>query len=557
MQKDIVIEVWETGTAAAGTLEFRIAVEGEAILNRRLTPVETMEVREISAQYASLFSGGKKSNSSSYLHLLGDGLFRLFIQPNWQELGPKILSGGRMLVVSSIPQILQLPWELLRLPGDQAITIGLSDEFAVLRLPREWAPPTGSSLSAPSLPAASLSLSSHALRSGPLRMLFFSADPQHFEEDELSLLRAVQGLDIHLEIGESASFEELKSSIKSFQPHLVYLSGETNLSIGISGGEARFAFMDPAGKPDLRSAEEITAVLKSGGAECIILGGRKTEPDPARDLLCQRLAEDLPAAVAWNGPVAPQEIIRSLSLGESVHEAVWSTARKMLKKVLDENGGVDTAIRAYPFVYALQEPTGLFDPSKTREEIIIGYQELPPMPGMTEGHARGFIDRRKDLLRLYPDLRQGVINTLIITGEPGRGKSALANRLARMLAVSGYFVLPLGGTPHNPITSARLLEAAGRQLAAAGEYLGQEGTKRLSDLSLPVNGRLAALMELFRSNRILIFWDDLSLDEKTGRISDPYLGLLFDQMTKGDHLLPAGSRGCSHSAPSGQKLEAG
>ena len=57
MQKDIVIEVWETGTAAAGTLEFRIAVEGEAILNRRLTPVETMEVREISAQYASLFSG--------------------------------------------------------------------------------------------------------------------------------------------------------------------------------------------------------------------------------------------------------------------------------------------------------------------------------------------------------------------------------------------------------------------------------------------------------------------------------------------------------------------
>ncbi len=538
MQKDIVIEVWETGTAAAGTLEFRIAVEGEAVVNRRLTPVEAMEVREISAQYASLFSGGKKSNSSSYLHLLGDGLFRLFIQPNWQELGPKILSGGRLLVVSSIPQILQLPWELLRLPGDQAITIGLSDEFAVLRLPREWAPPSGSSLSPPSLsppslPAPPLSPPSHELRSGPLRMLFFSADPQHFEEEELFLLRAVQGLDIHLEIGESASFEELNRCIESFQPHLVYLSGEANLSIGISGGEARFAFMDPAGKPDLRSAEEIAAVLKSGGAECIILGGRKTEPDPARDLLCQRLAEDLPAAVAWNGSVAPQEIIRSLSLGESVHEAVWSTARMMLKKVLDENGGVDAAIQAYPFVYVTREPTGLFDPSKKKEEILIGYQELPPMPGMTEGHARGFIDRRKDLLRLYPDLRQGVINTLIITGEPGRGKSALANRLARMLAVSGYFVLPLGGTPHNPITSARLLEAAGRQLAAAEEYLVQEGTKRLSDLSLPVNERLAALMELFRSNRILIFWDDLGLDEKTGRISDPYLGPLFDQMTKG------------------------
>lgn len=527
MQKDIVIEVWETGTAAAGTLEFRIDVDGEAVVNRRLTPVEAMEAREISAQYASLFSGEKKG-SRGYLHLLGDGLFRLFFQPNWQELVPKILSGGRLIVVSSLPQILQLPWELLRLPGDQALTIGLSDEFAVLRRPRKSDPPSGSSL-----PAASLHQPSPELRSGPLRMLFFSADPQHFEEEELSLLRAVEGLDIHLKIGETASFEELKRSIESFPPHLVYLSGEANLSGGIIGGEASLAFMDPAGKPDLRSAEEIAAVLKSGGIEGIILGGRKTEPDPARDLLCQRLAEDLPAAVAWNGPLAPQEIIRSLSLGNSVHEAVWGTARKMLKKALDGNDGMDAAIQAYPFVYALQEPTGLFDPRKKGEEITIGYQELPPMPGMTEGHARGFIDRRMDLLRLYPDLRQGSINTLIITGELGRGKSALANRLARMLAASGYFVLPLGGTPHNPISSVRLLEAAGLQLAAAGEYQGQEGTRRLLDRSLPVNERLAALMELFRSNRILIFWDDLAQDEKTGRISDPYLGQLFDQMTKG------------------------
>ncbi|HOG97331.1 MAG TPA: hypothetical protein PLV49_00405, partial [Methanothrix soehngenii] len=154
---------------------------------------------------------------------------------------------------------------------------------------------------------------------------------------------------------------------------------------------------------------------------------------------------------------------------------------------------------------------------------------------MTEGHARGFLDRRKDLLRLYPDLRQGAVNALIITGELGRGKSALANFLARMLAASGYFVLPLGGTAHNPMSSARLIEAAGLQLAAAGEYQGLEGTKRLLDSSLPVNERLAVLMELLRSNRILIFWDDLDLEEKTGRISDPHLGELFCQMTKGLH----------------------
>lgn len=528
MQKDTIIEIWETGTAAARAFEIRIAVDGEVVMNRRLNPVEAMEAREISSQYASFFSNGKKGKNS-YLHLLGESIFRLFFQPGWQELGPKILSGGRLIVVSSIPQILLLPWELLRLPGFEDMADGSSPDFAVLRVPMEGGRPSSSSLPTPFLSQPS------ELRRGPLRMLFFSTNMQHFEEEELSLLKAVQGLDIHLEMGETASFEELKSSIESFQPHLVYLSGEAKLSGEVSGGEARLAFMDPAGKLDLRSAEEIAPVLKSGGVECIILGWGGNGPDPARELLCQRLAEDLLMAVAWNGTVAPQEIVRSLSLGASVDEAVWNTEQKMPKEGLEEKEEKKGAIQAYPFIYAVREPTGLFDPNKKREEIKTRYQELPPMPGMTEGHARGFLDRRKDLLRLYPDLRQGAVNALIITGELGRGKSALANFLARMLAASGYFVLPLGGTAHNPISSARLIEAAGVQLAAAGEYQGLEGTKRLLDSSLPVNERLAVLMELLRSNRILIFWDDLDLEEKTGRISDPHLGELFCQMTKGLH----------------------
>jgi tetratricopeptide (TPR) repeat protein len=526
MQKDTIVEIWETGTAAARAFEIRIAVDGEVVMNRRLNPVEAMETREIFSQYASFFSNGKKGKNS-YLHLLGESIFRLFFQPGWQELGPKILSGGRLIVVSSIPQILLLPWELLRLPGFEDMADGSSPDFAVLRVPMEGGRPSSSSLPTPFLSQPT------ELRRGPLRMLFFSTNMQHFEEEELSLLKAVQGLDIHLEMGETASFEELKSSIESFQPHLVYLSGEAKLSGEVSGGEARLAFMDPAGKLDLRSAEEIAPVLKSGGVECIIIGGEGNGPDPARELLCQRLAEDLLMAVAWNGIVAPQEIVRSLSLGASVDEAVWNTEQKMPKEGLEEKEEKKGAIQAYPFIYAVREPTGLFDPNKKREEIKTRYQELPPMPGMTEGHARGFLDRRKDLLRLYPDLRQGAVNALIITGELGRGKSALANFLARMLAASGYFVLPLGGTAHNPISSARLIEAAGVQLAAAGEYQGLEGTKRLSDSSLPVNERLAVLMELLRSNRILIFWDDLDLEEKTGRISDPHLGELFHQMTKG------------------------
>jgi len=60
MQKDTIIEIWETGTAAARAFEIRIAVDGEVVMNRRLNPVEAMEAREISSQYASFFSNGKK-----------------------------------------------------------------------------------------------------------------------------------------------------------------------------------------------------------------------------------------------------------------------------------------------------------------------------------------------------------------------------------------------------------------------------------------------------------------------------------------------------------------
>lgn len=543
MKKDIVIEVWETGTAATKAFEFNLAVEGEVVMSRRLTPVQTLEIREISAQYSSLFAGGERGKNG-YLHLLGESLFRLFIQPEWQQISTKIPSGGRLLVASSIPEVLQLPWELLLLPDGKAQTAGLFKDFAVLRLPVQRARPSSSSPSQPSSsqpsssqpspPQQSPFFPSHELRAGPLRMLFLSADPQHFEEEDLSLLRAVQGLDIRLQIGETASFEELKESIKSLQPHLVYFSGEANLSAGTSGREAGFAFMDPAGKPDMRSAEEIAHALEGGGVECIILGGGRRGPDPARDLLCQRLAEDLSVAVAWNGSFAPQGIISPLSQGLAVHEAIWGRGREILKKILGgDEDGKEGAIQAYPFIYLVREPRGLFDPHKEREEEEAGYQMLPPMPGMTEGHADGFVNRRRDLHRLYPDLRQGISNTLIITGEPGRGKSALANRLARMLAASGYLVIPLGGSIHNPISSARLLEAAGRQLAAASELQGRERTNGLLNSALPAGERLAALMELLRSNRILILWDDLDLEEETGRISDPHLGELFQQMVKG------------------------
>ena len=80
------------------------------------------------------------------------------------------------------------------------------------------------------------------------------------------------------------------------------------------------------------------------------------------------------------------------------------------------------------------------------------------MPGLTEGRAECFVDRRRDLQRLLPALREGGAQALIITGPDGVGKSALAAHLARLLAPAGYSVLPIYSSPHN---SHKLRPASG------------------------------------------------------------------------------------------------
>ena len=152
------------------------------------------------------------------------------------------------------------------------------------------------------------------------------------------------------------------------------------------------------------------------------------------------------------------------------------------------------------------------------------------MPGLTEGRADCFVDRRRDLQRLLPALREGGAQALIITGPDGVGKSALAARLARLLAPAGYSILPIYSSPHNRISSARLLEAAVSHLSGIGE---EAAAKSLKDPRRSVRERLQSLMDVLKASRILMVWDGLDLDGKTGKISDPDLAEFYMLMIKG------------------------
>ena len=515
---NITIAVSEAGSAQTRTFDYKVTLDGEVVSERRLSPVQTSEVREMAMQYLSLLQGGGSSSSpgaKSYLPILGAGLFHLFLESGWQEFGSKILAGevGRLVIYSSIPEVLQLPWELLRLPGREEI-LGDSPDKSLIRHPDS---------------SGSLSSFSPELAPGPLRVLFLAAE-RDFEREESEMLKMAEGLDLSLEISDSGTLEELKSLAGSFRPHIVHLVGQLRMS----GVQAGFSMpgMDTGGtggRSDLCSADELAEALKNSGAQCIILGGRQSEPAFAQGLLCQMLVEHIPMSVAWNDSTASaSSFYRSLVKGESLDTALKAAAVETRK-----TGREAGAIAAFPVLYTTcdqsRDRLRLFEPQRNESVAATVCKEQPALPGMTEGYAESFVDRRRDLERFLPLLLGGTVHALIITGPNGVGKSTLAVRLARLLALSGYSILPIYASSNNPISSPRLLDAIiGQTTAGTGGDL-----MRLKDPSLSVEERLKISIDVLKANRILMLWDGLDLDNKTGKIADPELADFYRLLLQG------------------------
>ena len=181
-------------------------------------------------------------------------------------------------------------------------------------------------------------------------------------------------------------------------------------------------------------------------------------------------------------------------------------------------------------MYSLYDLPKIYDPQERAAAPVPLCRELFALPGLTEGRTECFVDRRRDLQQLIPALREGGAQTLIITGPGGSGKSTLATYIARLLAPAGYSVLAIYGSPHNRISSARLLEAAVGHLSAMGE---EALAKSLKDPDRSVRERQKSLLDALKASRILMVWDGLELDGKTGKISDPDLAEFYMLMLRG------------------------
>jgi len=504
MSQNIIISVSEAGSPASRTFEFKIAAGRQILVQQKLTPVESSQVREMAGQYISMFSESCKGNAAQdYFSILGDGLFHIFFETGWQNYGGKILEGGTLIIASEIPEVLQLPWEYLRLAG---LVVGFDERFRIIRMPK----------AADCLPASQAEIAP-----GPLRVLFVACDPLAFEQEEQWMLQAAEGQDMVLQICDEGTLEELKETARTFRPHLIHLVVQGT----VKGGQAFFSMLDGRARQSLHSPLELADALKGCGAQCVIFGGCQTEAPSSLYLLSQVLVRHLPLAVVWNGKTSlASALYRSLAKGRSMNDALSAALREMQTTCFKEG-----EICAIPIFFASSDQQMIFDAHKRADAAFapgIIKRTLNPLPGLSEGHAHGFVDRRLDLQRLTFALLEGTARTLIITGPRGVGKSALATMLAKRLASSGYSLLPVYSSQNNPVSATRLLEAFVSLLAKSGQV---EAAQRLRDSSRSAADRQKSMLEVLNHGKFLILLDGLDPDEKTGKIKDPDLAEFYLQ----------------------------
>ncbi|MFB3764676.1 MAG: tetratricopeptide repeat protein [Methanotrichaceae archaeon] len=505
MKPNVVISVIEAGTAAAHTFSFNVVIDDQTIISRNLTPVESQQIREISEQYASLFGKNRKiKEAKDYFEILGNGLFHLFFEMAWGQIKFRIDTGASLIVASKIPEALFLPWELLRLPDGKVL--GFDDSFSIRRLPNA-SDLTGFAGQTREVPP------------GPLKVLFMACEPLDYEREEKVFLKAMEGLEISFEICDTGGFGELLRRVDKFKPHLVHLLGQAKEKYGLG----LFSFQKE-GKPDQRSSSDIGAALSNAGVQGIIFGGCQAETPFALDFLCQGIIGYVPLAISWNAPADISRALYSpLSAGKSIDMAIAQACRDVSGIHVPESD-----IYAPPALYAATDQAVRFNESTAIPIHESKSNEQAPLPGLTDGYAEDFVDRRRDLERLIPAMHEGSVKAVVITGPKGAGKSVLATSISQRLAGEGYKLITVYGSRHNPISAARIFEACISALDSAG-FADDAGRLRSP---MPFNQRMENMFNALNKGRFLIVLDNLELNKETGKVENKDLAELYGYLLR-------------------------
>jgi tetratricopeptide (TPR) repeat protein len=434
---------------------------------------------------------------------LGHLLKNTLLGTLWDHMQQDISSSdGTLLISSSAPALLNLPWELL--PSPTSAFLVADGRWAIRRTTRE-------TLAAPNLGQVAL----------PLRILFAACAPidqtgLDYEREEEAMLRlaAKLGNKIHLSIAEAATFDELRNLISEVQPHVVHLSGHGIVQDGIG----YFTFEDERGNSDPRDARSMAEQLFANrGVRLVFVSGCQSARAASAGV-CQALttAGHVPVALGWGASVADglatdfaREFYHELAAGRPVDAALATARRELLANAhvtVNDTVYFDASF-ALAQLFAADATDALIDQSKPLAKVPHAGIHYELLGDGIVGLREGFVGRRRLLQRLRPGLRDADFHILLLTGMGGAGKSTLATRLANRCQLEGFRLVVLKARRQNAENFALLLA---QQIGNACQRLGQQADyEMLNDGRQPLPQRLRLAVEILNESRILLVLDNL------------------------------------------------
>ena len=549
----ITLSIDEAGPPGQGVFLFHVMVDGEVVTsNQSLSPEESKAVREISRRYNGLFKGAFVPRlAAEKLAAIGSELFALWLAGSWEKIRAKVAQGSlRLLVIASdLPDVLNLPWELLRPPeGD---FLGLDSKFSIRRFPRS---------------GEQIQNFGGELRPRPLRLLMAVSSPTDlatldYEREEEYLIRAISGLDVAFNSGDLGSFRDLRDHVEQFQPHVVHLNGHGAVlkkcprCEGMNGPEEKvcsqcsasleavsalgfFAFEDESGKTDMKSSEELGRLMAASGVCCVFVSGCETGKAPPTEALggvCQGLVgQEVPLAIGWAASISDdvanqfaRSFYRTLAAGRPIDRAL-AQARQDVAKACEKRGDPSWTL---PVLYSATDQGLIFDPDpgRPKEEPLRQIGPQLPLPGMTEGYAEQFVGRRREQQRILAALRDDSLRTVIITGLGGSGKSSLATRLAWKLKGDGFTPIAVPSSRDKPLTGDFLLRTLSDAFLAADL---DDAFQKLNNPQITADARLRYAVGILNKNRFLLVLDNFesNMDEAKRSIIDPKLAEFYEYL---------------------------
>jgi len=365
-----------------------------------------------------------------------------------------------IIIETGDPAILSLPWETLYHPDFGFL--GREEEFALSRR------------------IASLKTSLPDTETGPLKILLFTSLPDDLDEsgrldveaEQAAVQEALGVLEqngqVCLEMPDDGRFETFNSALRTFKPHLVYLSGHGEFKQEPHRNHARgsFLFEGEWGEAVAVADREIADCFSQTQVQVLVFSACQSGKQSSAEL-CNGLAQTL----------AHRGIPQVIGMRESILDAAGIQFARAFFSAIGERQSVDCALQRAraAITRPLQGAVYRDSTDPVKNGISLGQWCLPMLlsqdigkppvdwrfeakPRTAAGFNRTlgavslparFIGRRRELRLWQNRLRLGQLKNLLITGAGGIGKTALAGKLIETLTKLGYETYIYSARPEN------------------------------------------------------------------------------------------------------------